>query len=160
MQFALQRDIRAPLNTRDGQYDDLLDNLWVTILNQRLTALVDNGQLPAASINPQGAMLDSRRLQQLMIVHPQGGDYLGSITLLWTEIQRTATQPVTQAELDDARRACWRNSVSRPPVNPATVMIISPIPSPPHWNTECRFRTNVSSSPQHGNCSNRSHRIR
>ncbi|ELW9227226.1 insulinase family protein [Morganella morganii] len=105
MQFALQRDIRAPLNTRDGQYDDLLDNLWVTILNQRLTALVDNGQLPAANINPQGAMLDSRRLQQLMIVHPQGGDYLGSITLLWTEIQRLATQPVTQAELDDARQS-------------------------------------------------------
>lgn len=104
MQFALQRDIRAPLDTRRGQYDDLLDNLWVAILNQRLTALVDNGQLPSASINPQGAMLDKKRLQQLMIIHPQNKDYLTGISLLWTEIQRLATQPVTQAELDDARQ--------------------------------------------------------
>ncbi len=104
IQFALQRDVAAPLNTRAGQYDDVLDSLWTTILNQRLATRVDNGLLPSASINPQGAILDDKRIQQLMIVHPSGADYPSALTLLWTEVQRMATAPVTDQELNNARQ--------------------------------------------------------
>ncbi|WP_368877462.1 M16 family metallopeptidase [Providencia vermicola] len=104
VQFALQKDIIAPLNTREGQYEDLLDSLWLAILNQRFSVLVDNGVLPAISINEQGSMLDNQRLQQLMIIHPKGEDYLGATQVLFTELQRLATEPVTQEELDSARQ--------------------------------------------------------
>lgn len=104
VQFALQKDVAAPLNTRQGQYDDLMDSLWLAILNQRFAILVDNGVLPSISINEQGSMLDNRRLQQLMIVHPKGDDYSGATQVLFTELQRMATVPVTQQELDDARQ--------------------------------------------------------
>jgi len=105
VQFALQKDVSAPLNTRQGQYDDLMDSLWLAILNQRFSVLVDNGVLPAISINEQGSMLDDRRLQQLMIIHPKGDDYPGATQVLFTELQRMATEPASQQELDDARQA-------------------------------------------------------
>ncbi|MEY0971503.1 M16 family metallopeptidase [Providencia huaxiensis] len=105
VQFALQKDVSAPLNTRLGQSDDLLDNLWLAILNQRFSVMVDNGILPSISINEQGAMLDNQRLQQLMIIHPKGNDYQGATEILFTELQRLATEPVTQEELDSAKQA-------------------------------------------------------
>ncbi|WP_273839777.1 M16 family metallopeptidase [Providencia rettgeri] len=105
VQFALQKDVSAPLNTRLGQQEDLLDSLWLTILNQRFTVMVDNGVLPSISINEQGAMLDNQRLQQLMIIHPKGNDYAGATQILFTELQRLATEPVTQEELDSAKQA-------------------------------------------------------
>lgn len=105
VQFALQKDVSAPLNTRLGQQEDLLDSLWLAILNQRFTVMVDNGVLPSISINEQGAMLDNQRLQQLMIIHPKGNDYAGATQILFTELQRLATEPVTQEELDSAKQA-------------------------------------------------------
>lgn len=72
MQFTLQRTLPAPLNSRQGQYDDLMDSLWLSILNQRFSTIVDNGLVPSVSANTQGAMLDARRSQQLMIAHPKG----------------------------------------------------------------------------------------
>lgn len=105
VQFALQKDVNAPLNTRQGQYDDLMDSLWLAILNQRFSVLIDNGVLPTISINEQGSMLDNQRLQQLMIIHPKGNDYAGATQVLFTELQRLATEPVTQEELDSARQA-------------------------------------------------------
>ncbi|MEQ4693936.1 M16 family metallopeptidase [Providencia manganoxydans] len=105
IQFALQKDVTAPLNTHQGQYEDLMDSLWLAILNQRFSVLVDNGVLPAISINEQGSMLDNQRLQQLMIIHPKGSDYTAATEVLFTELQRLATEPVTQEELDSARQA-------------------------------------------------------
>ena len=105
VQFALQKDISAPLNTRQGQYEDLMDSLWLAILNQRFSVLVDNGVLPSISINEQGSMLDNHRLQQLMIIHPKGDDYHGATQVLFTELQRLATEPVTQQELEGVRQA-------------------------------------------------------
>ncbi|MEQ5261373.1 M16 family metallopeptidase, partial [Morganella morganii] len=35
LQFTLQRTLPAPLNSRQGQYEDLMDSLWLSILNQR-----------------------------------------------------------------------------------------------------------------------------
>ncbi len=104
IQFSLQRDAVAPLNTSAGQRDDLLDNLWIPILNQRLAVLVDNGELPSASVNEQGALLDEKRRQQLMIVRPSGQDYQGALRLLWTEVQRMATSPVSDDELNGVRQ--------------------------------------------------------
>lgn len=104
VQFSLQKNVSAPLNTRQGQTDDLMDNLWLTILNQRFSVMVDNGILPSISINEQGAMLDNQRLQQLMIIHPKGNDYAGATEILFTELQRLATEPVTQQELDSAKQ--------------------------------------------------------
>ncbi|WP_369309878.1 M16 family metallopeptidase [Providencia rettgeri] len=108
VQFALQKDISAPLNTRLGQQEDLLDSLWLAILNQRFSVMVDNGVLPSISINEQGAMLDNRRLQQLMIIHPKDNDYVGATQILFTELQRLATEPVTQEELDSAKQAIFK----------------------------------------------------
>lgn len=101
-----------------------MDSLWLAILNQRFSVLVDNGVLPAISINEQGSMLDNQRLQQLMIIHPKGDDYIGATQVLFTELQRLATEPVTQEELDSARQNLLKNSASRPPLNSAMAMII------------------------------------
>ncbi|HGI5212955.1 TPA: M16 family metallopeptidase [Providencia alcalifaciens] len=105
VQFALQKNVSAPLNTRQGQTDDLMDNLWLAILNQRFSVMVDNGILPSISINEQGSMLDNQRLQQLMIIHPKGNDYTGATEVLFTELQRLATEPVTEQELNTAKQA-------------------------------------------------------
>ena len=105
VQFALQKNVRAPLNTRLGQSEDLIDTLWLAILNQRFTVMVDNGIIPSISINEQGSMLDNQRLQQLMIIHPKGDDYLGATNILFTELQRIATEPVTKEELESAKQA-------------------------------------------------------
>ncbi|MFN6886635.1 hypothetical protein ACK4SH_33665, partial [Proteus mirabilis] len=59
VQFTLQRTLPAPLNSRQGQYDDLMDSLWLAILNQRFSTIVDNGLVPSVSANTQGAMLDA-----------------------------------------------------------------------------------------------------
>ncbi|HEN3662306.1 TPA: insulinase family protein [Yersinia enterocolitica] len=104
IQLALQRDLAAPLNSDNGQWRDLLDTLWLTIFNQRLSLLVDNDLLSVASINQQGALLDSRRIQHLMIARPQGSDYYGTLRQLFTELQRMATAPVSEAELNAARQ--------------------------------------------------------
>ncbi|HEK6318327.1 TPA: insulinase family protein [Yersinia enterocolitica] len=104
IQLALQRDLAAPLNSDNGQWRDLLDTLWLTIFNQRLSLLVDNDLLSVASINQQGALLDKRRIQHLMIARPQGSDYNGTLRQLFTELQRMATAPVSEAELNAARQ--------------------------------------------------------
>ncbi|CNH93014.1 exported Zinc protease [Yersinia thracica] len=103
IQLALQRDLAAPLDSANGQWRDLLDTLWLTIFNQRLSLLVDNGLLSVASINQQGALLDNRRIQHLMIARPEGSDYNGTLRQLFTELQRMATAPVSDAELNAAR---------------------------------------------------------
>lgn len=103
VQFSLQRNLEQPLNTKAGHYADLMDALWLSILNQRFSTLVDNGLIPSVSANEQGAMLDNRRSQQLMIAHPKGADYQGAVDIIFTEVQRLATAPVSQAELDQAR---------------------------------------------------------
>ncbi|MBW5817761.1 insulinase family protein [Yersinia kristensenii] len=104
IQLALQRDLAAPLDSANGQWRDLLDTLWLTIFNQRLSLLVDNGLLSVASINQQGALLDNRRIQHLMIARPQGSDYNGTLRQLFTELQRMATAPVSDVELNAARQ--------------------------------------------------------
>lgn len=104
IQLALQRDLAAPLNSANGQWRDLLDTLWLTIFNQRLSLLVDNGLLSVASINQQGALLDNRRIQHLMIARPQGSDYNGTLRQLFTELQRMVTAPVSDVELNAARQ--------------------------------------------------------
>lgn len=104
IQLALQRDLAAPLNSANGQWRDLLDTLWLTIFNQRLSLLVDNNMLSIASINQQGALLDNRRIQHLMIARPEGGDYNGTLRQLFTELQRMATTPVSDVELSVARQ--------------------------------------------------------
>ncbi|MFL4558499.1 M16 family metallopeptidase [Yersinia kristensenii] len=104
IQLALQRDLAAPLDSANGQWRDLLDTLWLTIFNQRLSLLVDNGLLSVASINQQGALLDNRRIQHLMIARPEGSDYNGTLRQLFTELQRMATAPVSDVELNAARQ--------------------------------------------------------
>lgn len=105
VQFTLQRTLPAPLNSRQGQYEDLMDSLWLSILNQRFSTIVDNGLIASVSANSQGAMLDNRRSQQLMIAHPKASDYQGALDILFTEVQRLASVPVSQEELDNARNA-------------------------------------------------------
>ncbi len=69
-------------------------------------------------------MLDNQRLQQLMIIHPKGNDYQGATEILFTELQRLATEPVTQEELDSAKQAMLKNSACKPLQSNVIVMNI------------------------------------
>lgn len=104
IQLGLQRDLPVSLNSANGQWRDLLDTLWLTIFNQRLSLLVDNEMLSVASINQQPALLDNQRIQHLLIARPQGSDYNGTLKQLFTELQRMASTPVSAEELNAARQ--------------------------------------------------------
>lgn len=104
IQLSIQRDLPQALNTDNGQWRDLLDTLWLNILNRRLSLLVDNEMLPMASINQQGALLDNQRIQHLLIARPKDDDYAGALRLLFVELQRLASAEVSKQELDAARQ--------------------------------------------------------
>ncbi|GAB2646201.1 M16 family metallopeptidase [Vibrio panuliri] len=104
MQLLLQNDIEVPLNTVEGQWQETLDSLWLSILNQRLAILVANGKLKAATVAPQSHLLSTTRVQYLMIAHPFSDHYDQAFAQLATELQRLASQPVSKKELESAKQ--------------------------------------------------------
>lgn len=105
MQFSLQRNLSMPLNTVNGQWRDLLDTIWLSILDKRLSILADHEELKQAKINRHTSVLDNHRVQTLLIAKPTGNDYAGTFDILAREFQRLATEPVSQAELDSVTDA-------------------------------------------------------
>ncbi|WP_194436709.1 M16 family metallopeptidase [Vibrio fluminensis] len=104
MQLLLQNDIDTPLNTVEGQWQETLDSLWLAILNQRLAILVANGKLKAAMVAPQSHLLSTERVQYLVIAHPFKHGYDDAFQQLATELQRLASQPVSETELAFAKQ--------------------------------------------------------
>lgn len=104
MQLLLQNDIDTPLNTVEGQWQETLDSLWLAILNQRLAILVANGKLKAAMVAPQSHLLSTERIQYLLIAHPFKHSYDDAFQQLATELQRLASQPVSETELAFAKQ--------------------------------------------------------
>lgn len=103
VQIMLQRNLSAPLNTQQGITDDTLDQIWLKVLNQRLNLLMENQQITYAQSLEQGTLLDEQRMQYLMIAKPQNNHYQHDLQILFTELQRLATLPITDKEFDSAK---------------------------------------------------------
>lgn len=108
MQLLLQTNTEVPLNTVEGQWLETLDSIWLSVLNQRLSILVANGKLKAATAAPQSNLLSNQRAQFLLIAHPFRHQYDEAFTQLATELQRLATQPVSKSELQQAKQSMQR----------------------------------------------------
>ncbi|MGY0217022.1 M16 family metallopeptidase [Endozoicomonadaceae bacterium StTr2] len=98
-QLLLQRDQPSPLDTLNGQWRDLIDQAWAAILNRRLALLSENQVFKKAQTGSGSQLLGANRLQQLMIVHPKGGNYSEGFQLLAEELRRLALYPVSESEL-------------------------------------------------------------
>lgn len=103
MQLLLQRDIDVPLNTVEGQWQETLDTLWLSVLNQRLAILVANGKLKSAQAIKQSHLLSKTRLQYLIVAHPFNDQYQAAFEQVSTELQRLAKQPISAEELATAK---------------------------------------------------------
>ena len=101
LQLTLQNDLPSALNTTNGQWRDLIESTWIAVLNQRLDILTDHDKIKFARMNSKSSLLDANRVQALLIAKPKGDDYADTFAILTRELQRLATEPVTQAELDN-----------------------------------------------------------
>ncbi|XKM13449.1 insulinase family protein [Orbaceae bacterium ac157xtp] len=104
IQIMLQQDLTNPLNTSNGFKNDLYDQVWLTILNRRLTLLTENNILDSAQTTNSGTLLDPTRIQYMIIAKPNGDDFTGTVSNLLTELQRLARQPVTEQELEQTKQ--------------------------------------------------------
>ncbi|QXH58499.1 M16 family metallopeptidase [Pseudomonas maumuensis] len=103
LQFALQRDLAAPLDTQNGQWRDLIDALWLSVLDERLDLLVERGGFSSAGTAERSNLLDARRAQYLFLLRLRDDDLTGAAERLFTELRRLAIQPVTADELTSAK---------------------------------------------------------
>ncbi|MCW7556284.1 insulinase family protein [Endozoicomonas gorgoniicola] len=103
VQIMIQRTLSEPMNTVNSQWRDFIEQLWLAILNQRLTLMVDHQQFSRASIREQSVLLSPSLQQHLAILYPVDGDYEDSIRRFSRELHRLAKVPVSQAELDAVR---------------------------------------------------------
>lgn len=104
LQFALQRDLPAPLDTQNGQWRDLIDALWLGVLDERLDLLVEQGGFASAGTAERSTLLDARRAQYLFMLRLGDDDLPGAAERLFTELRRLAIEPVTASELASAKR--------------------------------------------------------
>jgi zinc protease len=103
IQIALQRDLPTALNTPQGIKEDIFDLVWLTLLNHRLSLLVENQILPSAQINQQGILFDNKRMQYLLFAQPKDQQYLETMRHLFSEVQRMSTSPVSEIELQQVK---------------------------------------------------------
>ncbi|OCG35376.1 M16 family metallopeptidase [Gilliamella sp. Gris1-4] len=103
IQLALQRNLPTTLNTPQGIKEDVFDLVWLTLLNQRLSLLVENQILPNSQVNQQGILFDDKRMQYLIFAQPKDQQYLDAIKHLFTELQRMSTNRVSEIELQQIK---------------------------------------------------------
>lgn len=103
IQVMLQQDLKHSLNTPQGFRNDVIDQLWLYILNQRFSLLVEHQQIQAMQGQEKSVLLDQQRQQFTFFVIPDQNNYLKATKLLFTELQRIATVPVTDSELAEAK---------------------------------------------------------
>ena len=104
IQLVLQRNLPAALDSQNGQWRDLIDALWLSVLDERLDLLVEQGLFSQAGVAERAILLDARRAQYRILLHPRDGNYARASELLFTELQRLASQPVSEQELDAAKQ--------------------------------------------------------
>ncbi|TDF81050.1 pitrilysin family protein [Pseudomonas sp. H9] len=104
IQLALQRNLPAALESQNGQWRDLIDALWLSVLDERLDLLVEQGVFSQAGVAERAILLDARRAQYRMVLHPRDSNYAKASEQLFTELQRMAVQPVSEQELDAAKQ--------------------------------------------------------
>lgn len=105
IQVMLQKNLPQALNTQTGFKDDVIDQLWLYILNQRFSLLVEQQKIQAMQGQDKSVLLDQQRQQYTFFAVPKQDDYLEATQLLFTELQRLATVPVSDAELFEAKQA-------------------------------------------------------
>lgn len=103
LQFSLQRDLPATLDSQNGQWRDLIDALWLSVFDERLDLLVEQGWFASAGVGERSTLLDERRAQYLFLLRLRDGDHARAAEHLFTELQRMAVQPVSATELDAAK---------------------------------------------------------
>ncbi|MGA4637107.1 M16 family metallopeptidase [Pseudomonas solani] len=104
LQLVLQRNLPARLDSQNGQWRDLIDALWLSVLDERLDLLVEQGLFSQAGVAERAILLDERRAQYRVLLHPRDGDYAQAGSQLFTELQRMASQPVSDGELAAAKQ--------------------------------------------------------
>ncbi|MDD1013664.1 M16 family metallopeptidase [Pseudomonas rubra] len=104
LQLVLQRNLPAMLDSQNGQWRDLIDALWLSVLDERLDLLVEQGLFSQAGVSERATLLDARRGQYRMLLHPRDGNYAKAAELLFTELQRMAQHPVSVQELEAAKQ--------------------------------------------------------
>lgn len=104
VQLVLQRNLPAALDSQNGQWRDLIDALWLSVLDERLDLLVEQGMFSQAGVAERALLLDARRGQYRIVLHPRDPNYAQASEQLFTELQRMATQPVSAQELDAAKQ--------------------------------------------------------
>lgn len=102
IQIMLQRDTLAPLNTDLGMANDIEDQIWLAILNNRLQLLVEKQKLQLAQAKEQSVLLDEKRLQYLLFAIPNQNNYQETVQLLFDELQRMSLFPVSKDEYNQA----------------------------------------------------------
>lgn len=104
IQLVLQRNLPAALDSQNGQWRDLIDALWLSVLDERLDLLVEQGLFSQAGVAERAILLDARRAQYRIVLHPRDDNYVRASEQLFTELQRMASQPVSEQELDAAKQ--------------------------------------------------------
>ncbi|WP_442112654.1 M16 family metallopeptidase [Pseudomonas sp. NUPR-001] len=104
LQLVLQRNLPAALDSQNGQWRDLIDALWLSVLDERLDLLVEQGLFSQAGVAERAILLDARRSQYRMVLHPRDTNYAKASEQLFTELQRMARQPVSEQELAAAKQ--------------------------------------------------------
>lgn len=102
IQIMLQRDVIAPLNTSQGIADDIIDQIWLSILNKRLQLITENQKLQLAQVKEQSVLLDEKRIQYLLFAIPNQNHYQQTLQLIFDELQRLAVIPVSKKEYEQA----------------------------------------------------------
>jgi zinc protease len=104
IQIMLQRSVDGTLNSPVAFSEDIVDRLWLKILNQRLNLLVENDVLPTSQMKEESVLLDANRQQYLMFAMLKQSNYAEVSEKLFTELQRMAIVPVTEQELNEAKK--------------------------------------------------------
>lgn len=104
IQIMLQRDAIAPLNTSQGMTDDIVDQIWLSILNKRLQLITENQKLQLAQVKEQSVLLDEKRIQYLLFAIPNQNHYQETLQLMFDELQRLAIIPVSKKEYEQATK--------------------------------------------------------
>ena len=103
IQVMLQKNLKKSLNTQLDFKDDIVDQLWLYILNQRFSLLVENQKIQALQGQEKSVLLDQQRQQYTFFAIPIQDNYLQAMQVLFNELQRMATVPVSDAELQEAK---------------------------------------------------------
>ncbi|MCL7931385.1 M16 family metallopeptidase [Halomonas llamarensis] len=104
VQIMLQRPLPESMHSVNGQFRDLIDQLWLEILTHRFNQLVDQDELLRGQTSPFAQLLTPNFQHYLLILHPKKGDYAQAVDIGARELARLMQQPVLDSELHQAKQ--------------------------------------------------------